>query len=386
VSIADTPTARRDRRAFDAETTERLAWLLDTMTRDLRTERHARRKATLTRQTAIIREILDARTAAEQQPAEEVVETPAPAPKLTAATVTRIVRTATGSDLFTSRAEPSIGVVRVSQRYAVAGALASADTRDRRDARARAAAAALIQAGYEVARSGDSLTVTLPEPEETVDELLDRVRAEHPSVDRKLARDEERARHEEAATRRAVDAEDGTDGLVHLMSDDLLDACGSAGPGGLHLAPSSTPERITCPRCLVLGVEEEVERLGYEDADAYLRACGRSVELRERYAGATAEADLPPTDEDRVAVPIKARELRVGDLVVGPTGFVAYAVFDTDAGTHIADGRLVRVWTAIRDQERGLPPVVEVPAERELRVLRPLSEEGRELLAALDRV
>jgi hypothetical protein len=45
----------------------------------------------------------------------------------------------------------------------------------------------------------------------------------------------------------------------------------------------------------------------------------------------------------------------------------------------------VRVWTAIRDQERGLPPVVEVPAGRELRVLRPVSEEGRELLAALDR-
>lgn len=87
------------------------------------------------------------------------------APSLTAAAVTRLVRKATGSDLFTSRAEPALGVVRVSQQYAVAGALTPTDTSARRDARARAAAAALIQAGYEVARTGDRLTVTLPEPE-----------------------------------------------------------------------------------------------------------------------------------------------------------------------------------------------------------------------------
>lgn len=274
-------------------------------------------------------------------------------PALTARTVTRIVRTATGSDLFTSRAETSIGVVRVSQRYAVAGALTPADTRDRREARARAAAAALIQAGYEVARSGDSLTVTLPEP---APEVVDASYVAEPEA--------------------------GADGLVHLMSDDLLDECGSAGPGGLVLMPSSRVDEVTCPRCVVAGVEQEVQRLGYRDAEHYLAAPGRSVELRERYAGATAEADLPPTDEDRVAVPIKARELRVGDLVVGPTGFVAYAVFDTDAGTHIVDDRPVRVWTAIRDQERGLPPVVEVPAGRELRVLRRMSAEGRELARA----
>jgi hypothetical protein len=300
---------------------------------------------------------------------------------LAPASITRRLNKAGAPVLFTRQIRKYDPATRVAS-------LVASEVVCENDDAARACSAVLIQAGYEVAaRKGyGQLVVTLPEPvEETVDELLDRVVAEHPSVARKLARDEERARHEEAATRRAVAAEDGTDGLVHLMSDALLDACGSAGPGGLHLAPSTTPERITCPRCLVLAVEEEVERLGYEDADAYLRACGRSVELRERYAAATAEADLPPTDEDRIAVPIKARELRVGDLVVGPTGFVAYAVFDTDAGTHIADGRLVRVWTAIRDQERGLPPVVEVPAERELRVLRPLSEEGRELLAALDR-
>jgi hypothetical protein len=38
--------------------------------------------------------------------------------------------------------------------------------------------------------------------------------------------------------------------LVHLMSDDLLDACGTAPHGeGLHLAPETTPERITCAAC-----------------------------------------------------------------------------------------------------------------------------------------
>lgn len=82
-------------------------------------------------------------------------------PTLTAAGVTRVIRAATGSDLFTSRLERSIGVVRVSQRYAVTGALTPGDTSARREARARAAAAALIQAGYEVARDGDRLTVTL---------------------------------------------------------------------------------------------------------------------------------------------------------------------------------------------------------------------------------
>lgn len=187
------------------------------------------------------------------------------APRLTAQAVTRLVRTATGSDLFTSSAAGP-HVVRVSQRYAVAGALAAADTRDRRETRARLAAAALVQAGYEVARTGDRLTVTLPEP-----------------------------------------------------------------------------------------VEE------------------------------TAEADVPPSTDERVTVRIRARELRAGDEVVDSLGERQYAAFDTDAGTHIVDGRLVRVWTAIRDQEAGLPPVITVPAGRELLVLRPLSDEGRELLAVLDR-
>jgi hypothetical protein len=112
------------------------------------------------------------------------------------------------------------------------------------------------------------------------------------------------------------------------------------------------------------------------------RAFAREVErtrLHDDPPAPVVEADLPPTEENRVTVRIRARELRRGDLAVGPTGFAAYAVFDTDAGTHIRDGALVRVWTAIRDQERGLPPVLTVPAERELLVLRPMSEEGREL-------
>jgi hypothetical protein len=82
------------------------------------------------------------------------------------------------------------------------------------------------------------------------------------------------------------------------------------------------------------------------------------------------EADVPPAVEDRAEFTIPARELRASDRLVGPTGFDALSVFDTDAGTHIADGRPVRVWTAISDQERGLPPVVEFPADRELLVSR----------------
>jgi hypothetical protein len=80
---------------------------------------------------------------------------------LSAQTVTRIVRQATGSDLFVSRMVRSIGAVRVSQQYAVAGALAAVDTRSRRETRLATAAAALVDAGFDVERSGDfGLTVT----------------------------------------------------------------------------------------------------------------------------------------------------------------------------------------------------------------------------------
>jgi hypothetical protein len=97
------------------------------------------------------------------------------------------------------------------------------------------------------------------------------------------------------------------------------------------------------------------------------------------------EYDLPPTDEERVTVPIRARELRPGDLVVDSLGGHQYAAYDTDAPATPGNPQQVLVWTAIRDQENGLPPVIRLRPERELLVLRPLSEEGRELLAALDR-
>jgi hypothetical protein len=161
----------------------------------------------------------------------------------------------------------------------------------------------------------------------------------------------ERAFAREVESRRLHDdPAPATDGLVHLMSDTLLDACGTAGPGGLHLAPSTTPERITCPACLPL-----------------------------------VEADVPPTADERVTVPVRASELRPGDLVVDSLGEVQYAAFDTDAPGTPGNPQQVLVWTAIRDQERGLPPVIRLRPERELLVLRLVSAEGRELLAALDR-
>lgn len=40
--------------------------------------------------------------------------------------------------------------------------------------------------------------------------------------------------------------------LVHLMDLDGLDTCGTAPAGRLLTAPDTTPERITCPRCLEL--------------------------------------------------------------------------------------------------------------------------------------
>lgn len=52
------------------------------------------------------------------------------------------------------------GVVRVTQPYLVRGALTPADTRARREARARLAVAQLIAEGYEAARVHDRVTVT----------------------------------------------------------------------------------------------------------------------------------------------------------------------------------------------------------------------------------
>jgi hypothetical protein len=94
------------------------------------------------------------------------------------------------------------------------------------------------------------------------------------------------------------------------------------------------------------------------------------------------EYDLPPTDEERVTVPIRARELRPGDLVVDSLGGHQYAAYDTDAPATPGNPQQVLVWTAIRDQENGLPPVIRLRPEQELLVLRPMSTEGREIAAA----
>jgi hypothetical protein len=129
-----------------------------------------------------------------------------------------------------------------------------------------------------------------------------------------------------------------TDGLVHLMSDDLLDACGTAPDGRLVVVPDTTPERITCP------------------------ACRRLV----------TEADVPPSapEEERATVRIRAAELRPGDLVVDSLGERQYAAFDVADASAGQAVSVVNVWTAIADQERGLPPVLTVPSARELLVSR----------------
>lgn len=60
--------------------------------------------------------------------------------------------------------------------------------------------------------------------------------------------------HLDAVQREQASAEEiRTDGLVHLMSEALLDACGTSPAGlGLSVAPETTPERITCPACRAL--------------------------------------------------------------------------------------------------------------------------------------
>lgn len=281
---------------------------------------------------------------------------------------------------------------------------------------------------------GSARQAEVAEPaEETLDELIARVEAQ-PAVARRLAREDARQQHEDAARARittreeliarqiaggatperaamVADARDRlqreltaaapaigalldapeNDGLAHLMSDALLDACGTAGPGGLVLMPSTRIDDVTCPRCLLLAVEEEVRRLGYRNAAHYLSgrpalrarvevAAGRPDSTEPVPADAD-EADVPPTDEERVTVRIKARELRPGDEVVDHLGQRQYAAFDVLLDTAPRPAT-VRVWTAIADQERGLPPVLREACDRELLVLRPVSDEGRELLAA----
>jgi hypothetical protein len=268
----------------------------------------------------------------------------------------------------------------------------NADRTVDREVLARSIAAAAIREGWDASRTGEVLTITAGEPvEQTADEVTDEARSTERTLghlDRQIAGETHarrlaslRRQRAEAQTRLArlvtdlgsarqaeaaaateveelldtvearADAEHAADEEQRAL-DDLLDACGTAGPGGLHLAPSTTPERITCPACLPV-----------------------------------VEADVPPTAEERVTVRIRASELRPGDEVVDSLGERQYAAFEVQQvpATFPGGDGFARVWTAIRDQEAGLPPVITVNGRRELLVLRPLSEEGRELLAALDR-
>lgn len=62
--------------------------------------------------------------------------------------------------------------------------------------------------------------------------------------------------HADALAEDRARTADAAQQLVHLLSDDLLDACDTAAPGGLKLAPFTTPDAITCPACLPL-VDEQ---------------------------------------------------------------------------------------------------------------------------------
>lgn len=291
----------------------------------------------------------------------------------TARRVSALVRQAIG-DGNASCTTRTAGVVLV----VVTG---NADRTQDREVLARAIAAAAIREGWDASRTGEVLTITadeLPEPVEetaapivTVEQLVaDTLNLGYPTVAAYLAapgrevgqvtpwtldRAERAFARAVERTRLHDDPPAPVAGLVHLMSDALLDACGTAAPGGLHLAPSTTPERITCPACRVLAAEEAA-------------------------ADAVVEADVPPTADERVTVRIRTRELRPGDVIVDGAGREVYHAFDVQ----IDDEGAAKVWTAIRDQEAGLPPVVHLHRDREVLVLRPVSEEGRELLAALD--
>lgn len=333
------------------------------------------------------------------------------------ASITRRLNRAGAPVLFTRmirKCDPSTRIV----------SLVASEVVCENDDDARICSAVLMQAGYEVAaRKGyGQLVVTLPEPVEETPEvepvevvaevapagLVERVAATlaptivpiesvRPfgdgralvTVSDRVIGDPDRYADPDTINARAYSARgvlaragfretpSGAQVIVddsHLMSDDLLDACGTAGPGGLHLVPSTTPERITCPACLPLAEEEAaVDALAATPAEA-----DRIRASRARKRAEVVEADVPPTGEERVTVPIRASELRPGDEVIDSLGERQYAAFDVQQAGSVAPH--VKVWTAIRDQENGLPPVVVMRAERELLVLRPLSEEGRELL------
>lgn len=115
---------------------------------------------------------------------------------------------------------------------------------------------------------------------------------------------------------------------VHLMSSDLLDACETATRGGgLSLAPYTTPERITCPRCRELA-SQEAEAAQELLADLSRELGGEPVEanpvdaLQELRLGVrTNREQLAPRAVRHVAAvlrgtlrqAVEARELEEGD-------------------------------------------------------------------------
>lgn len=189
------------------------------------------------------------------------------------------------------------------------------------------------------------------------------------------------------------------DGLIHLMSDALLDACGTAGPGGLQLAPSSTPERITCPACQPLAAEELAAE-PEQQSPLHQRAIVQAIPLppaegSAHVALALAEADRAPSDsEPRELIGCEARDLQLGDLIVAAgcqhrdgkhCDHRLYAAFDLLLQDG-EQGERMTLWTAIADQEAGAPPRLTLPGDRRLLVQRrlPAADPGsREQLAAL---
>lgn len=167
------------------------------------------------------------------------------------------------------------------------------------------------------------------------------------------------------------------------VAHELYLASLAAGEGPIEQPTEPTGEEFTAR----LKAEGDAARAAVGDDDEEELTVEQVAAFRAEVADAlTVEADLPPTEEDRVTVRIRAAELRPGDLVVDSLGGHRYAAFDVQLVEEFVAIPYVRIWTAIRDQENGLPPEVRVPAARELLVLRSVSDEGRELLAALDRV
>lgn len=122
----------------------------------------------------------------------------------------------------------------------------------------------------------------------------------------------------------------------HLMSADLLPACGgNDAPGDTVVDP--VLDRVTCEPC----------------------------------RATVAERDLAPTPEQRYEVQgdTTAADLRPGDVVVDHEGARQYAAFDVDPSVPGAS-QTVLVWTAIADQERGLSPVLRLPADLRVRITR----------------